>query len=242
MIDIMGYIQLFRGKLMVWVKIEHPMPVFLNHWVQRLTRLLASHHWIFFCSGTLEILERSRSCLKNVFPVDGAGSVMKLWSYQAPKRSRPRSSRNFPDFDFKVWSLNALYLASTRILPWPLRKPSSLTKFSRLRDSLTPRFLDLVQSRHVGKLGQFWCYASLRKQMNTWSNTSVIPSPLYPRSPTRGRSRCAPPPRRERGPPSRPDDVRVARTGGDGFSHGCGRFRDFSSFCWLIYPLVIYIT
>jgi hypothetical protein len=79
-----------------------------------------------------------------------------------------------------------LYLASTRILPWPLRKPSSLTKFSRLWDSLTPRFLDLVQSRHVGKLGQFWCYASLRKQMKTWSNTSVIPSPLprvsYPRS------------------------------------------------------------
>ena len=31
MIDIMGYIQLFRGKLMVWVKIEAPHARFLNH-------------------------------------------------------------------------------------------------------------------------------------------------------------------------------------------------------------------
>ena len=177
-----------------------PHARFLNHWVQRLTRLLASHHWIFFCSGTLEILERSRSCLKNVFPVDGAGSVMKLWSHQASKKSRPRSSRNFPDFDFKIWSLNALYLASTRILPWPLRTPSSLTKFSRLWDSLTPRFLDLVQSRHVGKLGQFWCYASLRKQMKTWSNTSVIPSPLPRVSYRRSHPLCSAPAPRARTP------------------------------------------
>jgi hypothetical protein len=51
MIDIMGYIQLFRGKLMVWVKIEHPMPVFSTTEFNALRACLPPITGSFFAQG-----------------------------------------------------------------------------------------------------------------------------------------------------------------------------------------------
>lgn len=181
-----------------------------------------------------------------------------LWSFEATKKL----SRLFPDFDFKVSALNAFTWRQPGFSRDPCgncQVQAMTLKFScPLWDwPLPPIFLIWINRDILWKLRPYVSWTVSVKEIEhikqkqakieTCNRTHhdtiffiivhlccTTTNPL-PRSPTHcGRTRCAPPPRRERCPPSRPDDVRAARTGGDGFSHGCGRFQNFRRFGWFI--------